>query len=159
MPSPTFDPSALPDMTGKVVFITSGYSGLYGPPPFAFPIASNVSNLLRGLATTSELAKHSATVYIAGRSQEKAEAAITSLKQEQPDAKIEFLQMDLLDLSSVKKGAEGVLARESQPHILIINAGVSISRHLSHPWTRLTHSRVMCAFYASKDVWRWFHLE
>ena len=62
------------------------------------------------MATTTELARHGATVYIASRSSSKVEEAMNEIKKEQPDAKLKFLEMDLGDLRSVKKGAEQFLS-------------------------------------------------
>ncbi|KAE8447188.1 hypothetical protein EG329_011019 [Mollisiaceae sp. DMI_Dod_QoI] len=88
--SDTFNPSNLPDLTGFVVLITGGHSGL-------------------GLATTSALASKNAKVYIASRSVPKAEEAIRGIKDKNPNAQVELVEMDLGDLRSVKKGAEEFL--------------------------------------------------
>jgi NAD(P)-dependent dehydrogenase (short-subunit alcohol dehydrogenase family) len=103
--------------------------------------------LSRGLATTTALAAKNAKVYIAARSRKKAEKAMKRIKENQKDAKIEVIEMDLADLESVKKGAEEFLRYvpvffhfvrnlnaesefmsrgESKLHILINNAGVSL---------------------------------
>ncbi|KUJ06376.1 NAD(P)-binding protein [Mollisia scopiformis] len=103
--SSTFDASALPDLTGRVVLITGGHSGL-------------------GLATTTALASKNAKVYIATRSITKAEAAIQEIKNNNPNAQVEIVELDLGDLRSVKKGAEDFLQRETSLHILINNAGI-----------------------------------
>jgi NAD(P)-dependent dehydrogenase (short-subunit alcohol dehydrogenase family) len=47
---------------------------------------------------------------MASRSQQKAEQAIAGLQENQPDARVYFLDMDLTDLESVKKAVETFLA-------------------------------------------------
>ncbi|EMD31845.1 hypothetical protein CERSUDRAFT_162663 [Gelatoporia subvermispora B] len=63
------------------------------------------------------------SVYMAARSQEKAEAAIKELKDQTGKEAI-FLQLNLSNLASVKKAAEGFLSKESELHVLFNNAGV-----------------------------------
>lgn len=58
------------------------------------------------------------------RSREKAEKAIADIKVQVPEADITFLELDLLDLSSVKQAAEHFLAESSKLDILVNNAGV-----------------------------------
>lgn len=53
------------------------------------------------------------------------------IEGKQQDAQLEFLEMDLSDLESVKRSAEDFLKRENKLHILVNNAGVSFP-HLSH---------------------------
>ncbi|KAE9374284.1 NAD(P)-binding protein [Stipitochalara longipes BDJ] len=105
MPKSTFDLSQLPDLTGFVVLITGGHSGL-------------------GLATTKILARQHAKVYIASRSVPKAELAVNEINKEVSHAGIAVIEMDLSDLDSVKRGAEEFLRKEDKVHILINNAGI-----------------------------------
>ncbi|PSR79872.1 hypothetical protein PHLCEN_2v6860 [Hermanssonia centrifuga] len=63
------------------------------------------------------------TVYLGARSQSKAEQAIHDLQQETGKTAI-FLQMDLADFDSVKRAAEDFKSRETELHILFLNAGV-----------------------------------
>lgn len=69
-----------------------------------------------------------ATVYVAGRSPEKAEKAISKIKDAHPSSKgrVEFLKLDLADLTTIKASAEDFLRRESSLHVLTNNAGVMI---------------------------------
>jgi retinol dehydrogenase-12 len=66
------------------------------------------------------------TVNIAGRSQEAGTMAIERIKSQCPDSKgrLEFLLLDLADLSSIKKSADEFLARERRLDVLWHNAGV-----------------------------------
>ena len=88
--STNWEPSHLPDLTGRIVLITGGHSGL-------------------GLATTQHLVAKNAKVYIASRSLPKAAQAVQSIKEVYPAAYLEVLEMDLADLESVKSGAEEFL--------------------------------------------------
>ncbi|KAJ7815309.1 NAD(P)-binding protein [Mycena olivaceomarginata] len=67
------------------------------------------------------------TVYLAARSPDKAAAAIKRLEEETKGKKAIFLKLDLADLSSVRKAAEGFLALESRLDLLFNNGGVMIS--------------------------------
>lgn len=67
-----------------------------------------------------------ARVYIAARSQERADGAIEDIKASSPNSKghIEFLKLDLGDLSTVRSTVECFLAKENRLHVLFNNAGV-----------------------------------
>ena len=58
---------------------------------------------------------------MASRSKDKAEKAIASLKEATGKEPL-FLELDLADLSSVKKSAEEFLSKEHELHILFNNA-------------------------------------
>jgi retinol dehydrogenase-12 len=64
-----------------------------------------------------------AKVYIASRSRSKVEAAITELRQTTGREAI-FLEVDLADLSSVRRAAAKFIDSEPDLHILFNNAGV-----------------------------------
>jgi NAD(P)-dependent dehydrogenase (short-subunit alcohol dehydrogenase family) len=68
-----------------------------------------LTNPRSGLATATALAHHNATVYLASRSPQKASEVISLLQKSRPGAKVHFLEMDLMDLGSIKKGVEGFL--------------------------------------------------
>ena len=65
-------------------------------------------------------------MYVAGRSNDKAEKAISKIKAEYPNSKgrLEFLLLDLADLSTIRHAAESFMARESRLDVLTNNAGV-----------------------------------
>jgi retinol dehydrogenase-12 len=67
-----------------------------------------------------------ATVYIAGRSREKGEKAIASIKELFPESKgnLEFLQADFSDLATIKPAADEFMSKESRLDTLTNNAGV-----------------------------------
>ena len=67
------------------------------------------------------LLQRNAKVYIASRNKEKADKAIASLKEATGNEPL-FIELDLADLSSVKKAAEEFLSKEPELHILFNNA-------------------------------------
>ncbi|KAF9059351.1 hypothetical protein BDP27DRAFT_1273984 [Rhodocollybia butyracea] len=103
-PKPTYSVDDIPDLTGRVVIVTGGNTGI-------------------GKETAKALLLHNARVYIAARSQVKAEQAIEHLFA-LTGKKALFLQLDLADLASVKAAVEEFNRRESELHILFNNAGV-----------------------------------
>jgi NAD(P)-dependent dehydrogenase (short-subunit alcohol dehydrogenase family) len=66
-----------------------------------------------------------AKVYLAARSPERADAAIKRLEEETQKSPI-FLELDLADLTSVRKAADAFLSQESRLDILFNNGCVSI---------------------------------
>jgi NAD(P)-dependent dehydrogenase (short-subunit alcohol dehydrogenase family) len=108
----TFNPDTdIPSLSGKVVLVTGGNTGL-------------------GLETVRQLSKHDpAEILLAARTRARAEGSITKLREENPDAcKITFVELDLTSLDSVKRAADEVKSKHSQLHLLINNAGI-----MNHP--------------------------
>lgn len=66
-----------------------------------------------GKATTKKLAEYGAHVVMGCRSKERAEEAIKEIKKSVPEASIEFMELDLGDLESVKKFAVDYLANHT----------------------------------------------
>ncbi len=81
-----------------------------------------------GAQLSSILYSKNATVWIAGRSESKAEKAIDSIKAEHPDSNgsLKFLKVDLSDLTTIKPAAESFLRNETKLHWLNQNAGVMV---------------------------------
>jgi len=108
--SKMWDPNTgIPNTHGKIAIITGANAGI-------------------GYAVTSQLASHGVKVYLACRSETKAQAAIDQLYSENP--KIEkgnliYLPLDLADLNSVAKAAQTYMASEETLDILVNNAGVA----------------------------------
>ncbi|TBU43468.1 NAD(P)-binding protein [Dichomitus squalens] len=104
-----FDPiKDLPDLSGKVIIVTGGNSGI-------------------GFTTVQYLARKGAKVYIAGRSEARVKAAIERLRAEglEPgNGAVEWLKLDLGDPRKVKESAEKFAARETRLDVLVNNAGV-----------------------------------
>jgi NAD(P)-dependent dehydrogenase (short-subunit alcohol dehydrogenase family) len=103
--SSKWSPDSLPDLTGKVVVVTGGNSGV-------------------GAETVEVLAKKGATVYLGARSKSKADAAMKEMKSRVPNGDIVFLPMDLSDFSTVKSAASTFLAKETHLDYLFLNAGI-----------------------------------
>ncbi|VDC04241.1 unnamed protein product [Peniophora sp. CBMAI 1063] len=103
-PRPTWSVDDIPDLTGKVMIVTGGNTGI-------------------GKETVKALLAHNAKVYMAARSSEKAHSAIEDLRQATGREAI-FLALDLSDLVSVKRAAEEYLAKESVLDVLFNNAAV-----------------------------------
>jgi len=107
LPKPTLTEANLSDQKGRVSIITGGYAG----------VGYQLSKIIYG---------KNGTVYIAGRSAEKAEKAIAEIKQAEPGStgKLEFLQLDLSDLATIKPAVEKFNSLEKTLDVLINNAGV-----------------------------------
>ena len=71
-----------------------------------------------GYVTCRELARKNAHVFLLSRSIERGTTAVEKIKQETGSQNIEFLQLDLQSLKSVKECAESFLARKLPLHIL-----------------------------------------
>lgn len=84
-----------------------------------------------GKVTARELARGGAIVVLACRSKEKTDSAIEDIRRDIPGAKLEFLELDLSSLESVRKAASELLATGRPIHLLINNAGLAGSRGLT----------------------------
>ncbi|KAI9730404.1 MAG: hypothetical protein M1834_005914 [Cirrosporium novae-zelandiae] len=101
-----FQVSDMPDLTGYVIIVTGGNSGI-------------------GYATTCELAVRGARVYIASRSEARASEAIDKMrKSTKTSLDLHFLEIDLQDLKSVGRAAQSFRKIETRLDILINNAGI-----------------------------------
>ena len=89
---------------------------------------------------------HNATVWIAGRSESKAQKAISSIKGVSPESKgqLEFLHLDLSDLSTIKPAVESFTAKQQRLDVLVNNAGVCFSLSARDSNTH-THALHMCS--------------
>ncbi|TFK24421.1 NAD(P)-binding protein [Coprinopsis marcescibilis] len=107
-PASTFSVDDIPDLSGQVIIVTGANTGI-------------------GEETVKALLQHKAKVYLAARSQDKAEQAIQDLKQQTGGKEAIFLKLDLADFKSVKSGAEEFLSKEKELHVLFNNAGVMMA--------------------------------
>ncbi|KAH9833153.1 NAD(P)-binding protein [Rhodofomes roseus] len=105
-PKPTFSTDQIPDLTGRVMIVTGGNTGI-------------------GKETIKVLLQHNAKVYMASRSPQKAEAAIAELKEETGKEAV-FLELDLTSYASIHKAAEEFLSKEENLHVLFNNAGLML---------------------------------
>ncbi|KAL7935439.1 hypothetical protein V8C35DRAFT_299466 [Trichoderma chlorosporum] len=106
-PKPTFTENELGDLSGKVLMVTGGYSGV-------------------GYQLAKILYAKNGVVYIAGRREDAGQDAIKTIKEAHPDSRgrLEFLYLDLADLTSIKASANDFLARETRLDVLWNNAGI-----------------------------------
>jgi NAD(P)-dependent dehydrogenase (short-subunit alcohol dehydrogenase family) len=102
----------MPDGRGKVAIVTGANSGI-------------------GYETARALVAKGGQVIMACRSMEKGQAALGEIRAEHPDGAVELMELDLADLSSVKRFAEEFLNSHDQLDLLINNAGVMMMPELS----------------------------
>ncbi|CAG8978210.1 hypothetical protein HYALB_00011791 [Hymenoscyphus albidus] len=109
-PTPSLTENNLPSQQGRTFLITGGYSGV-------------------GLELSKILYSAGGSVYIAGRSESSARAAIEEIKAGAKNVEgaghLSFLYLDLSDLSLIKGSAMEFLEKEGRLDVLFNNAGVS----------------------------------
>ena len=93
------------DLSGKVVLITGGTTGL-------------------GKESARALGLAGATVIITARSEEKGQAAVAQLTELVPDGDFSFEVMELGSLDSVRAFADRFLASRDRLDVLLANAGI-----------------------------------
>ena len=106
-PKPSLTEKELGDQAGKVYIVTGSTAG--------------VGKELAGI-----LFSKNAKVYVAARSQNKAEKVIYGLKNKYPTSKgdLIFLHIDLNDLATIQQGAKEFLSKEKRIDVLWNNAAV-----------------------------------
>ena len=95
----------IPDQTGRVAVVTGANSGL-------------------GLEVATRLAEHGATVVLACRNPEKAEAALGSIRAAVPGAAVEAANLDLASMASIASFAAELATRHHRLDLLVNNAGL-----------------------------------
>jgi retinol dehydrogenase-12 len=88
-PAPEWAVDKIPDLSGQVFIVTGGNAGI-------------------GKETCKQLLLKNAKVYLAARSESKAQAALEELEKETGKEAI-FLKLDLSDLDATKKSAQEFL--------------------------------------------------
>ncbi|CAD0092683.1 unnamed protein product [Aureobasidium vineae] len=108
IPTPELTEKNLPNQAGRVFIVTGGYAGI-------------------GYELSKILYQHDGTVYIAGRSEEKGNKAIAEIREAVTSSKgkLEFMHVDLADLTTIKPAVEKFLAKESRLDVLTNNAGTA----------------------------------
>lgn len=94
------------DLQGKSYFVTGANTGI-------------------GKATAFALAKRGAHVALAARSEEKTRPVIDEIKAQFPDAKLDFVALDLASLSQVARAAKTYLDSGKAIDVLVNNAGLA----------------------------------
>lgn len=100
------------DLTGRTFLVTGANTGI-------------------GKETVRSLAGRGARVVLAGRSEEKTKAAIDEIAGETGNTDLDFLALDLGDLTSVRKAATTFLESGEPLHVLINNAGLAGAKGLT----------------------------
>jgi len=93
----------IPDLSGKIIIVTGGNSGL-------------------GYESVKAFAEKGAEVVLASRSLEKGEAAKTSMGNVK--GKIVVMTLDLMDFASIKNFAESFKKKYTRLDVLLNNAGI-----------------------------------
>jgi retinol dehydrogenase 12 len=91
-----------------------------------------------GKVTAEVLAKAGAHVIVACRSKEKTEPVIAEIKRAAGHDRVEWQQLDLSDLSSVRVAAASLLDRKLEINGLVNNAGLAGKRGLTKDGFELT---------------------
>ncbi|OLP97088.1 putative Xaa-Pro aminopeptidase P [Symbiodinium microadriaticum] len=102
----TWDVTDIPDLSGKVAIVTG-------------PTVNGI-----GFESTVEMSRKGAQVILAGRSEGKGQEALKELLRRVPDAKADFMKLDLSSLKQVKEFAMNFKAKRLPLHILMNNAGI-----------------------------------
>lgn len=104
-PKPDWSTHDMPSQKGRIVLVTGGTSGM-------------------GYEDALALARAGAEVIIAARNPERGAQAIARIRESVPDAKVQFENVDLADLSSVRDLAQRLNQRLPRLDVLINNAAV-----------------------------------
>ncbi|KAH8651358.1 hypothetical protein BX600DRAFT_483765 [Xylariales sp. PMI_506] len=105
-PKAGFTENEVADLNGKVYIVTGSNTGI-------------------GKGLAGLLYSRNASVYVAARSQEKADDAIRELKAAYPTSagSLTFMHLDLADLSKIQTSVDFFLGREKTLDVLFNNAG------------------------------------
>lgn len=107
-------------LNGKVALVTGANSGI-------------------GAVTARELALQGYHVFLACRSINKAQTVIQEIQSlTHGQAKVDFIELDLADLDSVRRCAQSFLSRDLPLHLLIANAGLAGQKGLTQSGFELT---------------------
>ena len=95
----------IPDLSGKVIIVTGGNSGV-------------------GFEAAKEFARNGAQTILASRNIEKAQAALAIIEEEIPGAPADIMILDLASLASVHHFVEKFKAKYDRLDVLVNNAGI-----------------------------------
>ena len=108
MKSQKWTTNDIPDLTGKVIIVTGGNSGL-------------------GYESVKAFAEKGAEVILACRSTDKGESAKAQIESSNPSGKIVVKQLDLMDLSSVISFSADFKLKYDRLDVLLNNAGIMMT--------------------------------
>ncbi len=97
----------IPDQSGKIIIITGANSGI-------------------GYESARELTRKGAEVIVASRDPVKAEQAILKIKEEIPEAKLKFIELNLASLDSIRNFSEEFISNYDKLDVLLNNAGIML---------------------------------
>jgi NAD(P)-dependent dehydrogenase (short-subunit alcohol dehydrogenase family) len=97
----------IPNLTGRLAIVTGANSGI-------------------GYETTKALAEKGATVVMACRNRQKADAAAAQIRETGPLGAVQVMSLDLADLDSVRTFAAAFRAEYDRLDLLINNAGIMV---------------------------------
>lgn len=100
-----------PDMTGKIVIVTGGNSGI-------------------GLEAARKFYELNAKVIITGRDAKKAEKFMNSLEKDSNKPEMKFIKVDFSDLNQVKSLSENLKDEVGKVDLLVNNAGAVFTKYL-----------------------------
>ncbi|MGM0667705.1 MAG: oxidoreductase [Bacteroidota bacterium] len=100
-----WDKRNIPDLSGKVIIVTGGNSGL-------------------GYESAKAFAEKGAEVIMAGRSAERGEEARASILKDFPEARIDVMILDMVDLATVKAFSQEFKKKYDRLDVLMNNAGI-----------------------------------
>ncbi|MFT4526842.1 MAG: NAD(P)-dependent dehydrogenase (short-subunit alcohol dehydrogenase family) [Bacteroidia bacterium] len=103
----SFSLDKAPSQKGKIAVVTGANTGL-------------------GFETTLALAGKECKVVMACRNKDKAEKAMADIRNEVPNADLEFIRLDLNSLKSVREFAKAYSEKHDKLDLLINNAGLMI---------------------------------
>jgi dehydrogenase/reductase SDR family protein 13 len=110
-----------PDLAGRTFLVTGANSGI-------------------GRSMVEALAARGGKVVLAARSEGRTRPVIDAIGHQHPTANLQFLQIDVADLSSVRRAAAAFLAGAGRLDVLVNNAGVAGTRALSPDGFDLTYA-------------------
>jgi len=106
---------------GRTFFVTGANSGI-------------------GRAFVEAVAARGCTVVLATRSEERTRPVLNELRSRYPAAQAQWVQLDVSNLSSVRRAAEAFLATKQPVDVLVNNAGIAGTRRLSTDGFDITYA-------------------
>jgi retinol dehydrogenase-12 len=106
---------------GRTFFVTGANSGI-------------------GRAFVEAIAARGCNVVLATRSEERTQPVLQEIQTRYPGARAQWVQIDVSDLSSVRRAAEGFLATGQAIDVLVNNAGIAGTKRLSKDGFDITYA-------------------